>query len=365
MTPANRAASRTHLVAPFAAAPFAATLIVALGLSATPRAAAADAPPVPVVVSTARAENFSASLQATGTVVSRNDARISAEVGGTLTWIAEPGANVKRGATIARIDGERLSLTLRDNEAALKRLEAQLSLLATQRARLQTLASQNIVSRDQLDEAASRERMAEQDVEQARVARDRARLDLSRASVRAPFAGVVAERLQQAGEFVNVGAPLLRLVNDRELEVVARAPLGSADSVAAGAEASLSDSDRTVTGKVRAVIPVGDERSRMVELRIALADGSWRVGAPVRVLIASRSRRPVITVPRDAVIQRQGASYVMRVRPDNTAERVAVNIGPGRDNNVQIDGSLRAGDRIVVRGAERLEPGQAVEVKLL
>ncbi len=326
-------------------------------------ARAADAPPVPVVVTEARVQNFAANLTATGTVVSRNDARISGEVGGTLAWIAEPGATVKRGATVARIDGERLRLALRDNEAAVKRLEAQLQLLTTQRKRLQTLG--NVVSQSQLDEAVSREHMAEQDVEQARVARDRASLDLDRATVRAPFDGIVAERLQQSGEFVAGGTPLLRLVNDRDLEVVARAPLTTADAVSAGAIAQLVDGDRKATGTVRAVIPVGDERSRMVELRIALADPSWRVGAPVRVEIAPRNLKAVVTVPRDAVILRQGASYVMRVKADNTAERVAVNIGPGHANQVQIDGTLQAGDRIVVRGAERLQPGQAVKVQLL
>jgi RND family efflux transporter MFP subunit len=326
-------------------------------------AQAADAPPpVPVVVTTARSEKVGASLSATGTVVSRNDARISGEVPGTLAWIAEPGTVVKRGDTLARIDTERLQLTLRDNEAALRRLDAQLALLTTQRTRLQTLG--NVVSQSQFDEAQSRERMAEQDVEQARVARDRARLDLNRAAVRAPFAGIVAERLQQSGEYVAGGAPLLRLVNDHELEVVARAPLGTADSVVAGSEASLVDGDRRTSGKVRAVIPVGDDRSRMVELRIALTS-PWRVGTPVRVEIAPNNVRPVVTVPRDAVILRQGASYVMRVRPDNTAERVAVNLGPGRENHVQIDGSLQAGDRVIIRGAERLEPGQTVKVQLL
>lgn len=325
---------------------------------------AADSPPVPVVVTTARAENIATSIAATGTVVSRNDARISSEVAATLSWIAEPGTVVRRGDTIARLDGARLSLELRDNEAALKRLDAQLGLLSTQRARLENLAGQS-VAQSQLDEALSRERMAEQDVEQARVARDRARLDLDRATVRAPFAGIVAERVQQAGEFVASGAPLLRLVNDRELEVVARAPLGSADTVAAGATVSLVDGERKTSGTVRAVIPVGDERSRMVELRIALADRSLRVGTPVRVEIAPRSLKAVVTVPRDAVILRQGASYVMRVRADNTAERVAVNLGPGRDNQVQIDGTLRAGDRVIVRGGERLEPGQAVKVQYL
>ena len=325
---------------------------------------AADTPPVPVVVATARAEKFGANLSATGTVVSRNDARISGEVGGTLAWIAEPGANVKRGETIARIDGERLALQLRDNEAAVKRLEAQLQLLHTQSARLETLGN-NVVSQSQLDEAQSREDMAEQEVEQARVARDRARLDLNRAAVRAPFDGVVAERLRQSGEFVAGGTPLLRLVNDHDLEIVARAPMTTADTVNAGAVAQLIDGEKRSSGKVRAVIPVGDERSRMLELRIDLADRSWRVGAPVRVEIAPQSLKAVVTVPRDAVILRQGASYVMRVKSDNTAERVAVNIGPGHANNVQIDGLLQAGDRVVVRGGERLEPGQTVKVQLL
>ena len=85
----------------------------------------------------------------------------------------------------------------------------------------------------------------------------------------------------------------------------------------------------------------------------------------MRVEIAPRNLRKVVTVPRDAVILRQGASYVMRVRADNTAERVAVNIGPGHENHVQIDGILRAGDRVIIRGAERLEPGQSVTVRLL
>ena len=338
--------------------------LLALGSLTAFATRAADAPPVPVVVTTAKSENVATSISATGTVVSRNDARISSEVGGTLAWIAEPGTVVRRGETVARLDGARLKLALRDNEAAVKRLEAQLQLLATQRTRLQTLG-ESVVSQSQLDEAVSREQMAEQEVEQARVARDRARLDLDRATVRAPFAGIIAERVQQNGEFVASGSPLLRLVNDRELEVVARAPLGSADTVSAGAEVRLLDGEHKTSGTVRAVIPVGDERSRMVELRIALADRSLRVGAPVRVEIAPRNLKPVITVPRDAVIQRQGASYVMRVRADNTAERVAVDLGPGRNNQVQIVSTLRAGDRVIVRGGERLEPGQTVTVLLL
>ena len=183
----------------------------------------------------ARAENFAASLSATGTVVSRNDARISSEVGGTLAWIAEPGTVVRRGDSIARLDPERLSLALRDNEAALKRLDAQLALLATQRARLDTSPGRASSRR------ASSKRPCRASAWPSRTSSRRAWRAIGRGSTstaprcarRSPASWPSA--LQQAGEFVASGAPLLRLVNDRELEVVARAPMASADSVAAGA----------------------------------------------------------------------------------------------------------------------------------
>ena len=114
---------------------------------------------------------------------------------------------------------------------------------------------------------------------------------------------------------------------------------------------------------MRAVIPVGDERSRMVELRIALADRSLRVGAPVRV----RDRAAQSQARRHRAARRRHPAAGRELRDaraaDNTAERVAVNLGPGRDNQVQIDGTLRAGDRVIVRGGERLEPGQIVKVQ--
>jgi multidrug efflux pump subunit AcrA (membrane-fusion protein) len=69
-----------------------------------------------------------------------------------------------------------------------------------------------------------------------------------------------------------------------------------------------------------------------------------------------------VSVPRDAVILRQAASYVFRVADDGTAERVQVQVGSGQGAVVAVTGALQAGDRVVVRGGERLQPGQAVTV---
>ena len=325
--------------------------------------AAEEAPSVPVVVATAKAQEQAPHILATGTVVSRADARLAAEVAEPIRWIAEPGAAVAKGDIVARLDAARIALDVRDNEAAVKRLEANTALLRTQRDRLRTLATQKIASRNQIDEAESRVAMAEQELEQARVARDRARLELSRTAIRAPFAGQVAERLRMTGEFVAVGEPLIRLVDTRSVEVVARAPLGAAAALAAGQGARVLDDAREARSRIRSVVPIGDERSRMLEVRVALEPGAWPIGAAVRVELRSGPTRQAVTVPRDAVIQRGGETYVFRVDAGGKAERVSVAQGAGQDGRVEVEGSIVAGDRIVVRGAERLQPGRRVAIK--
>jgi RND family efflux transporter MFP subunit len=325
--------------------------------------AAGEAPAAPVVVASAKAESQTPLILATGSVVSRADARLSAEVAAPIRWIAEPGTSVAQGDIVARLDAARIALTVRDNEAAVKRLEANTSLLGAQRDRLRTLAAQNIASRNQIDEAESRLAMAEQELEQARVARDRARLELARTAIRAPFAGQVAERLRMTGEFVAAGEPLVRLVDTRSVEVVARAPLAAAASLARGQGVRVLGDEREVRSQIRSVVPVGDERSRMLEVRVALAQDAWPIGAAVRVELRSGPTRAAVTVPRDAIVQRQGEAYVFRVGAGDRAERVSVKAGAGRVDRVEVVGGIAAGDRIVVRGAERLQPGQRVAIR--
>jgi RND family efflux transporter MFP subunit len=317
----------------------------------------------PVVVARAKQQSFAPSLTATGTIASRNDARLATEVSGTLEWIAEPGRSLRKGDVVARLNDERLKLAVRDNEAAVKRLEANLRLLAAQSERLESLASQNVVSRNQLEEATSRRAMAEQELEQARVARDRALLDLQRATVRAPFAGYVAERLQQAGEYVSIGNALARLVDTSNVEVIAHAPIATAASIRIGQPVRVSDETRIIESKVHSIVPIGDERSRLLELRITLGSDAWPIGSAVRIHLASAQPQRAVTVPRDAVILRQGSAYVFRINAKSTAERVPVRVGPGRESEVEILGDVFPGDRIVVRGGERLQPGQTVAVQ--
>ncbi len=360
------AGGRASRLAPAAAAIVAVFVVSALGLPAAPLADQEGPPPAPVEVAVALERQMAPRLQVPGTVVSRHDARIAAEVAGQLTRVAEAGQTVARGEEIARVDDRALQLQLQDDEATIRRLEANLDYLDQQAARARRLNEQQILPAEQLEEATSRLAAAEQELIAARVRRERTLFALERTRLRAPFPGKVVERLEQPGGYVTVGQPVLRLVDVGDLEVRAQAPLAIEPFLREGMTVPVSDRQRTVEAPLRAVLRVGDERSRMFEVRIALAAAAgetpWIVGTPVRVALPTAPPRHVVSVPRDALVLRRQATYVYRVTAENVAERLDVETGVGDGELIEVSGAVAPGDRVVVRGGERLRPGQTVTV---
>ncbi len=318
-------------------------------------------PPAPVTVAPVVQGNVAATAAATGTVVSRNDARLAAEVAGRLDWVAEPGARIAKGAPLARVDARALELQLRENDAQISRLTANADLLDTQLARLNALP-EGIASQSQIDEAAARLAMARHELDQARATRESTRHSIARATIRAPFTGYVAERIRQLGEFVAAGTEVLRLTDTENVEVVARVPVAEAGHLTVGQGVLVHGSGVDQPSKIRAIVPAGDERSRMSELRIAMSGAPWPIGSAVRVELPAARKGAGLMVPRDAVIVRADGAHVFRVGKGDVAERIAVRVGNGDSQRVEVTGSLAAGDRVVVRGGERLRPGQSVKV---
>jgi len=321
-----------------------------------------QAPPSMVAVETAEQDQYSATRWAPGTVISRHDIRISAEQGGRINWIAEIGEEIVAGDPLARIDDDSLQLELLDNAARIQQLEAQLSYQSNQYERLRQLAASKNASSTQVDEALSQRRIIEQDLAQARIARDQINRRIQLSTVSAPFSGRVVEQLAQSGEYATVGMPLLRLVDTQDREIRVRAPLSLAEFVHEGMQVRVSHERFDAEATIRTVVPVGDERSRMFELRLIASDPRWVIGSAVRVALPVSEHLERVAIPRDAVIMRGEEMYVYVVREDNTAERVDVRTGIGIGDRVEVIGDVRAGDRLIVRGGERLRPGQSVQV---
>jgi multidrug efflux pump subunit AcrA (membrane-fusion protein) len=79
------------------------------------------------------------------------------------------------------------------------------------------------------------------------------------------------------------------------------------------------------------------------------------------VMVPSAAPRDVLAVPRDALVLREDNTDVCKVDGKNVATRVAVETGTSEGPMVEVRGPIRAGDRVIVRGAERLEAGQKVQ----
>jgi hypothetical protein len=134
------------------------------------------------------------------------------------------------------------------------------------------------------------------------------------------------------------------------------------DVVRPNMELPVKVGERQMSAKVRTVVPVGEERSRQFELRLTLANNALSVGTPLEVGLPERDAVEALVVPRDAIAVRQDGNYLMRIRPDNTAERVAVTSLATDGDLVTIRGPVSAGDVVVVRGVERLQNGQRVTI---
>lgn len=323
-------------------------------------------PPAPVDAATAVRAEFAPLHWAPGTVASREDARVAAEIAGRVVEVAEVGRELRRGDVLARLDDAPFRLREQQAQADLARLQAQLELVRKQEARYQALVRDAGISGAQLDQVTAERRMREQDVVAARVALEQARLARRQAVVRAPFDGVVVERAVEAGEYLGVGAPVARVVNTRALEVRTRAPVALASRLRPGGRVTLRDGGRSEDFVVGTVVPVGDGASRQLELRFALdaeRAAGLAVGAAVQVGVPRDEPRAAVAVPRDALLLRPEGSYVVRIGDDGLAQRIPVETGAVQGGLVEVKGGIRAGERLVVRGAERLRPGQAVSVR--
>lgn len=351
--------ARAHLSVPWASR-------IAMGLACTAFACpggAADSVPerAAVQVATVSVQEVSVDSWTPGSIVSRDDARIASVVSGQVVWVADVGALVRQGETIAKLDDTLPRLRVEELRAQVARARAQHEVSGSQLERFNRLGTQAL-SASQLEDARAQRDMSGDDLARVESQLRQAQYEIGQSVIRAPFPGVVTERFVQRGEYLQIGAATVRLVNTADIEARATAALDLAANVHPGQTVIVREHGIEKRGRVRTVVPVGDDRSRQFEVRVTLASPEWLVGTPVEVSLPTIAARTAVTVPRDALMIRQNHSYVLRVTRANTVEQLDVTPGAGMADSVEVSGPLTPGDRLVIRGGERLAAGQVVRV---
>jgi len=313
-----------------------------------------------------------------GRVVATEEGPVAARVAGPVAALSVAvGDRVEAGAPLAVLDTTRLALDraladadVRTAEAELGAARRELELVELERARLVQLEGSAAFSRARLDDktkeatvAASRIEAAAARLARAAVMRDYRDADLDDAEIRAPFAGVVVARHVSAGAHVEVGDPVVSLVDDRTIEIEADVPADRLSDSTAGLEVSIAiDGGGTHAAALRAIVPVENPLTRTRAVRFAAADvgDNLAIGQSVTVYLPVGAPRDVATVHKDAVTVSLQGRQVFVVADDDTVQPRIVTLGAEIGSRFEVLDGLSPGELVVVRGNERLQPGQAV-----
>jgi RND family efflux transporter MFP subunit len=334
-------------------------------------------------------------LDATGYVVARRMATVSAKITGKVREIRiEEGQHVAEGEIIATLDpvdaGQQRDLARAQAAAATSQadaISAQLHEAEANAARLSALSGQQLVSKAQRDQAvAQRDNLRAQLASarsNARAASDSLRIaeqGVDNTVIRAPFAGVVIAKAAQPGEIVSpfsAGGGFTRtgigtIVDMESLEVqvdVGEAYIGRVQP-GMPTEATLNAyPDWKIPGKVIAIIPTADRGKATVTVRVALDSRDPRIvpDMGVRVSFLEKAapmqpqRKPGVLVPAAAIAQRDGGDVAFVVEGERVSTH-ALQLGRTLGDDREVLSGLAAGDQVVLDPPEKLSEGAKVRI---
>ncbi|NMP31947.1 efflux RND transporter periplasmic adaptor subunit [Thalassotalea sp. M1531] len=336
-----------------------------LGVGLSSAALANTPAPSPVKVDKVTSVSLEATANLMGTIYSKMHVPMTAGISGRVEWVAEPGSFVKAGEPLVKMDMLPLELRKAEQVAQMKRAQINVKYLFNEVERLQKLRKTNAASQFQLDQTKSQYDLALADNEIAELKRKQIDDQIARATVNAPYDGVVTERVILAGTDVNRSDVISKFLDTEHLEARVYIPIKYLAFLRRGNEINLSNEQQQITAPITAVIPSADPRSQTFEVRVEIpnhANSQWAAGQLVKVTVPVQKADPSLTVHRDALILRKDGTYVVKVNADNTVKRLPVTVGKGSFDRVAIVGELGDGDTVAIRGAERLRDGQSVVI---
>jgi RND family efflux transporter MFP subunit len=334
-----------------------------------------------VRVDLVRLEPLAQKVPVLGRLVARQAGEVAARINGPVeAFLVEVGDRVEAGQIVARLNRTYL-LAQRDQAAAeLAKARArkttalaELELAGQELKRLAGLRKSAAFNQARYDDARQKVAIAEAQVAEAEAAVLSSRADLaldeinlSYAEIRVPYAGVISQRMTEAGAYLQTGDPVVRMVGDRSLEIEADVPFQRLAGVQAGTRIGVTlDDGTTHAATVRAVVPEENPLTRTRTVRFVPEFGATArplaAGQSVTVYIPAGAPRNVLTVHKDAVIKRGVASLVYVVE-GGTAEMRRITLGEPTGSRYEVLDGLGEGESVVVRGNERLRPGDKVRI---
>jgi RND family efflux transporter MFP subunit len=347
-------------------------LICAAFLAVAPGAQAADdkkpataRPALAVTTIKPTVGEFEVRLQANGNIAAWQEAIVGAEVAGLR--LAEVRANVgdtvKRGDVLAVFSVETLEADLARDAAAVAEAEASAADASAREARGEKLVAAGAISSQEIGQLRAGAQAAAARVAAARATLDAARVRVRQARVVAPDDGVISARTATVGGVAQPGQELFRLIRDHRLEWRAEVTAVDLSRVKPGQPVTVFlPGGGKAAGRVRMLAPTVDPQTRNALVYVDLPGrGEARAGMYARgEFDLGRSR--AITVPQQALVVRDGFSYVFTVGAGNRVSQLRVKTGRRELDRVEIVEGLSADVPVVSAGAGFLNDGDLVSI---
>ncbi|MGB5622030.1 MAG: efflux RND transporter periplasmic adaptor subunit [Gammaproteobacteria bacterium] len=341
--------------------------------------AGAQPAPEPVVVEQVVLASALDQLTLTGTATARRTSSISPYSEGLVVDMrVDVGDMVAEGQVLARLDGVIAGHELTRAGAALDEARAELRDAIRRRDEAARVHADNLIAASTYESA-----VAAADIQTAVVTRLEAEYArqqeiVRRYQVRAPFAGVIARKFAEVGQWVQRSQALFELVDAEVLRVDVPVPQAYFSSVGAGTPATVrfdAQADKSIDAVVTTRVPISDPAARtfIARLEIDNGDGEFAPGMSVRVTLRPGDEQwgAALHVPRDALVRLPDGSYRLWLADGDgdqaTARATTVQIRRFSGSFAMIDpgqgeGQVKLGDRVIVRGNESLAPGQQINI---
>ncbi|MCB1224222.1 MAG: efflux RND transporter periplasmic adaptor subunit [Verrucomicrobiales bacterium] len=292
-------------------------------------------------------------LRVTGQLAGQHDAVVAADAMGKVVEApVERGDAVKAGDVLVKLDERQAKLVLAEAEASLELAKSRLKLAKNEQERNAPLAAKKAIADADFQRLLTDATAREAEVAAAVARCDMARKTLEDAVIKAPFAGVVAERLVEPGEYVRSDSPVARVVDLTTLRLVMNVPETEVGKLTEGQRVEFSTAaypDRSFTGTVKFLGAALREAARdlVVEAEVENADGSLRPGFFCDARIELREEKAVV-VPVAAVRIEGSRRRVFVADQDGTLSERLVEVGEERDGQMEIVRGVAAGDRLLL-----------------
>ncbi len=302
-------------------------------------------------------------LAANGNVAAWQEASIGTESNGLrLTEVrVNVGDTVKAGQVLATFAAEMVLADVAQARASLLEAKAHAAEAASNAERARTLQASGALSAQQIEQYTTAAQAAQARVEAAQALLQAQQLRLQHTQVRAPDHGVISARSATVGAVVGAGTELFRMVRKGRLEWRAEVTATELGRLRPGTAAQVTAaSGASVQGQLRMVAPTVDPQTRNALVYVDLpAHPDLRAGMFARgEFLLGQS--DALTVPQEALVVREGFTYLFVLGADQRVQRLKVQPGRRAGDRVEILSGLDAGAPVVVRGAGFLNDGDLV-----